>query len=505
MEKNAFIEINNYTAKLIIADVQTNSFFNVVYRRVVPIELGKDFDKDRFLKRAQIDYTIEVLKQFKKACNMFEVARTEVIATFLNEKKPKNLNSFIDEVYTKCGFKIDYYEEANQDNALFASSLNTIEGNKALVCLMDYDSIRFIQYNRRGVVNHMVFPFGPLSLLDYFPADQFNAEERLEAIKGYIDSELARIEWVEDVKTLKFVGVGKPFEDLSKMVRKYKKYPFDRTHNFCMTRENMDYIYNQLAPMGIDSPKKIKGLEDCRLDVFLIAQIIMQKIFELFETQEVYVSKNGVLEGYILTKTIETTPDMPLLDMLTFGVDGCLMNMNEIRRTHSKQVQKLAVMIFKELKVVHKLAKGYLKVLKAAAFLHDLGYAVNYFKHSAHSYYMIINNDVLGLSHREQILAGFVASLHHGEDINLSEWIKYSSVLEEGDADAVKKLGVILYMAECFDVSMCSVITDIHCDILGDSVIFKTENELDKSYELDEVTGASKQFEQLFKKRPEIL
>ena len=88
MEKNAFIEINNYTAKLIIADVQTNAFFNVVYRRVVPIELGKDFDKDRFLKRAQIDYTIDVLKQFKKACNMFEVTKTEVIATFLNEKKP---------------------------------------------------------------------------------------------------------------------------------------------------------------------------------------------------------------------------------------------------------------------------------------------------------------------------------------------------------------------------------------------------------------------------------
>ena len=46
LERNAYIEINNYTAKLIIAEVQKNSFFNVVSRRVVPIELGKDFDKD---------------------------------------------------------------------------------------------------------------------------------------------------------------------------------------------------------------------------------------------------------------------------------------------------------------------------------------------------------------------------------------------------------------------------------------------------------------------------
>lgn len=505
MEKTAFIEVNNYTAKLIIADVQTNSFFNVVARRVVPIELGKDFDKDRFLKRAQIDYTIEVLKQFKKACNMFEVTKTVAIATFLNEKKPKNLNSFVDEVYTKCGFKLDYYDEEPQDNALYLSSLNTVEGNKALACLIEYDSIRFVQYNRRGIVNNIVLPFGPLSLLNDFPSEQYDEESRLENIRTYIDGELERIDWVDEAKSLKFIGVGKMFEDLSKMVRKYKKYPFERTHNYVMDREGVDHIYNQILPMGIESKKKIKGLEDCTLDVFLISQIIMQKIFDKFETASITVSKNGILEGYILSQSIELSSDMPTLDMLTFGVEGCLVNMNKIRQVHSKQVEKLAVIIFKELKVVHKLPKGYLKILKAAAYLHDLGYAVNYFKHSMHSYYMIINNDVLGLSHREQILAGFVASLHHGEEVNLAEWIKYSSIFEPEDALAVKKLGIILNLAESFDVSMCSVITDIHCDILGDSVIFKTENELDKSYELDEASLISKQFEQLFKKRPEIL
>lgn len=505
MERNAYIEINNYTAKLIIADVQTNAFFNVVTRRVVPIELGRDFDKDRFLKRVQIDYTIDVLKQFKKTCNMYEVNKTTAVATFLTEKKPKNLNSFVDEVYTKCGFKVDYYDETSQDNAIYSSSLYTLEGNKALACLVDYDSVKLVQYNRRGVINHITLPFGPLSLITDFPAEQYSGEDRLNAIEEYIEAEVSRIEWLNDVKNLKFIGIGRLFEDLGKMVRRYKKYPLDRTHNFVMERESIDYIYNQLKPMGIDEPKKIKGLEDCRLDVFIIAQIIMQKIFNKLETLSVYISKNGVLEGLILDEIIEPDPETPVFDMLAFGARGCLLNMNEIRQVHSKQVEKLAVIIFKELKVVHKLPKQYLKVLKAAAYLHDLGYAVNYFKHSAHSYYMIINNDVLGLTHREQILAGFVASLHHGEDLNLPEWIKYQSILEPDDATAVKKLGILLDLAEAFDVSMCSAIKDIHCDILGDSVIFKTESELDKSFELEESMAITKRFEKTFKKRPEIL
>ena len=47
--------------------------------------------------------------------------------------------------------------------------------------------------------------------------------------------------------------------------------------------------------------------------------------------------------------------------------------------------------------------------------------------------------------------------------------------------------------------------TDVHCDILGDSVIFKTENTLDKTFEVQEAKGVAKAFEQLFNKRLEIL
>ena len=35
--------------------------------------------------------------------------------------------------------------------------------------------------------------------------------------------------------------------------------------------------------MGIENPKKIKGIEDCRLDVFIVAQMIIQKIMEKLE------------------------------------------------------------------------------------------------------------------------------------------------------------------------------------------------------------------------------
>lgn len=505
MEKIAFIEINNYMAKLIIAETKTNAMFNIVTKRVVPVDLGQDFEKDHFFKRPQIDRAIDVLKQFKQTCNMYGVEKSHTIGTFLSELKPKNLNSFIDEVYTKCGFKLDFCDETEQANALFKGTIATVDSNKAFACLLEQDSLRLVQYNRRGVVNSATFSFGPITLLQNFSKEEYSEDKRLEAISSYIDAQLKTIEWVDDVKTLKFVGVGRYFEDLSKMVMKYKKYPFNRSHDFEMNKEDMDHIINQVLQMGLDDTKKLKNLDDGRVDAFVVALTIMQKLFAMFETEKVVISKNGVLEGRILEKSIVLNQEKPIIDILELGITGATMNLEERQQQHLKQVAMLSTIIFRELKVVHKLPKAYLKVLKVAGALHDLGYVINYYKHSAHSAYAILNKEILGLTHREQILASFVASLHHGEEIDIANWIKYQGLFEEDDAIAVKKMGTMLRLAECFDIGMNNVITDIHCDILGDSVIFKTESEGDKSFELSEARLMEKSFEQLFKKRLEIL
>ncbi len=506
LEKIAFIEINNFVAKLIIAEVKTNAYFNTIVKRNVPIDLGKDFEKDHFFKRPQIDSAINVLKQFKQICNVYGIEKTYMIGTFLPEMRPRNLNSFIDEVYTKCGFKLEPMDEAEQNDCIYRATLNTTDPNKAFATEIGLDFVRLVQYNRRGVVNAISFPFGPLSLLSLFNKEEYPEEkERVSAIEEYIDGEFKRIEWVNEIKTLKFIGIGRYFNDLAKMVIKYKKYPFDRTQNYEMDVVNANYIIDQVVAMGLDENKKLKGLEDGRVDVFAVALIIIKKLFALLGTEKVTVSKNAVLEGKLLEKIIVTTQEKPILDMLEFGVAGAIMNLREQQQVHSKQVAVLASIIFRELKVVHKLPKAYLKVLKVAGSLHDIGYVVNYFNHSKHSQYAILNKEILGLTHREQVLASFVASLHHGESVDVPLWIKYQSLFTEEDEMAVKKLGIMLNLAESFDVSMANAITDIHCDILGDSVIFKTESETDKSYELEEAKKIGKQFEGLFKKRLEIL
>ena len=78
-------------------------------------------------------------------------------------------------------------------------------------------------------------------------------------------------------------------------------------------------------------------------------------------------------------------------------------------------------------------------------------------------------------------------------------------MLEEEDLEAVKKLGILIRMANALDIFGKNKIQDITCDILGDSVILKTIVEVSAEMEIREALKCEIDFVKSYKKRLEIL
>ena len=118
---------------------------------------------------------------------------------------------------------------------------------------------------------------------------------------------------------------------------------------------------------------------------------------------------------------------------------------------------------------------------------------------------MILNANLYGVSHRDIVLAAFTACCHKKEDINILDWNRYRDILNEDDIEIVKRLGVMLRIAESLDRSMSGTIKSINCDILGDSVIMKTEVDGDAALEIRNAMAAGGEFKKSFHKNLEIL
>jgi len=506
LEKLAVILMETYSAKLYIASTSQDNYFMIEAIEQEPIKLALEMDDDHFLKKPQIDETIRVLRNFRKVCELHNVSKTIAIANLFRETKPKNIYSFFDEVFATCGFRFSVLSEEEQNNDIYLGTINSFDIPKGVSVHLTADALHLIEYNRRNVVNEQILNFGPATLLNMYPFEELGKDAAISKIKKYIATQLGDVEWLD--KTEEEFGMvfsGDYAVDLAKMARKYKKYPVDRDEGYVCEKQDLDFIVNQVTALELDRTKKIKLISEPRADVFAVSLLILQAIIEKAQKPKATICRNALIRGILYSEVVPSVLEKPISDVLGFSVIAETSFHDKDNEKHNEQVYNLAILLFKQLRVLHKLPRNYVKVLRVASFMHDAGKRINFLTHAKHSYDVILGADIFGMSHRELVLAAFTAALHQGGDVNMSEWVKYKDLFEEEDLAAIYKLGVILRMAEAFDKTRTSAIVDISCDILGDSVIMKTISVSDNSFEIEKALECSKDFDRHFNKKLEIL
>jgi len=506
LEKIAVILVETYSAKLYIAAADQDNYFVMLAEEKEPIKLGLEMGEDHFLKKPQIDATISVLKNFRKICDVHSVTKTIAIANLFSDTKPKNIYSFFDEVYASCGFRFTVLPEEEQINKLYHGTINSFDMPKGIVVHLTADALHIVEYNRRNILNHLTLNFGPMTLLGMFDIETLGKEVALAKMEKYIKTQLGDYEWLSKIEPeFGLVVSGDYGTDLAKMVRKYKKYPLDRDFGFICSKENLEFIKTQVFGLELSKTKKIKIIDEPRVDVFAAALAILSGVASTLGREDATIASSSFVRGVLYSEVVPSILEKPIADVLGYSVIAETCFHDALSEKHNEQVYNLSMLLFKQLRVLHKLPRGYIKILRVASFMHDVGKRINFLTHAKNAYHVILGSEIFGVNHRELVLAAFVASLHEGGNIPLSEWVKYKDLLTEEDMAAASKLGVILRLAEAFDRTKNSVIADITCDILGDSVIMKTFATGDSTYELMRAAEAGKEFEANFHKKLEIL
>lgn len=152
---------------------------------------------------------------------------------------------------------------------------------------------------------------------------------------------------------------------------------------------------------------------------------------------------------------------------------------------HAFQVRKNAVRLFEALAPLHGLEADALRLLEAAALLHDVGQAIEVRDHHKHSRDFILARKWPGLNDRERAIVACVARYHRGKHPEAGH--KVFRDLEEADRHLVRHLAALLRVADGLDRGHVASVRAIRATIEPDSV---TLHVVQRSQSPIDVSGA---------------
>ena len=504
MAKIGIIDLGSNSARLVIVNMFEEGYFMVEDELKESVRLGQDMDRDGFLKPQRVAETIKTLKMFKRLCEASGVEKIVAVATAA-VRRAKNQRSFLDEIQATCGLRMQVLSEEEEATLVYRGVINSMDVPKGIILEIGGGSTKIVYYNRRCILHYATLAFGAVTLTDLFADDGVSPEEQTAKIEEFFTEQFKKIEWLSEVEPdVQMIGVGGSFRNLYKMNKMVRKYPLNVVHNYTFAVEDFRSIYDMVRVLEVEQRKRIRGLSPTRADIMPAALAIVKAFTDYLHIESFQIGGCGLREGIMFNQAIPMTEERPLSDVLGYSLNT-LVKYYGCDEKHVEHVVHLSIQLFKQLRVLHKFPRIYLKVLKIAASLHDCGLRVRYYNNQKHSRYMILNSAIYGVTHREVVLAAFVAGCHRKEDLLPADWQRYKDIVTEEDLDVVRKLGVLLRIAESLDRSGFGVVTGVNCDVLGDSVIMKTELSGDATLEIAQAMKANAEFKRTFKKNLEIL
>ena len=492
MERIAILQLSEVGTRLLILESK-NGRYNYLKENFDSFSIGEEISKEGLLKPATISKIISVFVTYRELIQAYSVNKILGVASdFI--VKARNQKGFFEELYNNIGVGFLLLSEDECVKNLFMALNNSIDVSKACSVYIGTYKTYFLKYNRRTIIDYFTLPIGTNNLGE--------EGESFDAMVDFVLTEIQKNKKFNIEESDIFIGAGDAFINFGRISKKVGHYPIDLDNNYVVEKKLAHDVFKFIKSLDFDKIKKVKGILGGASEL-LAGIALIEAINKAFNINEIIVSDAKILDGVVLSN-LNGEPHEKFTDLLGNSFDNYYeFHKNDF--SNNLRVCNMAAILFKQLKVMHKLPRVYVKPMRIAAYMYDCGKQVSFENFEKHGLYTILNSGLRGVSQKDLLLAGFICQSQNPDNFSLAEWMKYKDIVTDEDLDAVRKLGVIIKLAVALNSSKRFSVTDVVCDILGDSIIMKTIVNGDASYDILQGMKVASDYRKIFKKNLQII
>nr|VFJ87903.1 MAG: exopolyphosphatase / guanosine-5'-triphosphate,3'-diphosphate pyrophosphatase [Candidatus Kentron sp. LFY]VFK19596.1 MAG: exopolyphosphatase / guanosine-5'-triphosphate,3'-diphosphate pyrophosphatase [Candidatus Kentron sp. LFY] len=457
----AIVDLGSNTSRLVIYEYEPGKWFNLTDEVREVVRLREGMGNTNVLRGAAIERSLNALRMFRTLCNVVGVEDITAVTTSA-VRDAENRESFLARVKADTGWELRILsgEEEGYYGALGA--INSTGLREGFVVDMGGGSAQVTEV-RGGFPGRCVsLPLGALRLTELFLAAEEVSIEQVEALQGFVQEQLAPLDWFRAGSGNELVIIGGTIRNLAQIDQEKYAYPLDSVHAYRFPAENLHAISDHLWRVPCKKRHAVPGLRADRADIIHAGALTYSVIFDHSGFDSAAVSRYGLREGMFCERFLSDRPRPVIDDLRRFSVLslGRTFAGNE---AHSRHVAHLSLRMFDDLYPAHKLDADYRELLWAAGMLHDVGTAIGYDYHHHHSSYIVLNHTLPGYTPRELALISLLCRYHRNKGKPKPRGL--ASLLLQPDKRALRILAGILRLCEYLERGRRRVIRDLRCHL----------------------------------------
>jgi exopolyphosphatase/guanosine-5'-triphosphate,3'-diphosphate pyrophosphatase len=298
----AFIDIGTNAILCLIVEIGDSGRFRVLADLAEIPRLGEGVDQTKRIGAAGERRSTEVIEGYLSQCRNLSVE--EIIAVGTSALRDAHNSG---EVGTRLGERLGFEIRVISGEEEAAYSFLSVQrglplaGRELLVIDVGGGSTEFIRGDDSGMAEALSVDLGAVRLTERLLRSDPVKPEEYEGMVALIDRELAllRERWRKSGSSLTLVGIAGTFTTLAAVEKKLTRYSHSEVHGSRLTLAEVRRQARLFLDKTIAERKEIPGLEPKRADVILSGACLIERIMTFFNTEDVFVSDQGVRYGLL--------------------------------------------------------------------------------------------------------------------------------------------------------------------------------------------------------------
>ena len=459
-KKTAIIDIGSNTVRLVIYKYDEQGTLHELANMKKVARLRSYIDEDGIMNEEGVNVLKELLLNYKQILQDFDVSEVHAAATAA-VRQAENQEDIVDIMQRETGIELQILTEEQEAYFGFVAVAYSMATSSAITIDMGGGSTEITLFENKVLQHTHSFPFGTVSLKQRFiEGDKMTEAERDELI-AYVKEQFESLPWIVD-QHLPIIGIGGSARNIAQIHQQQNKYPLSSVHHYEMKKDEMDELSHFLWDLSFDELNQLEGLSADRADIILPALEVFRTLMDVVHTSSYQFTKKGLREGIIINKILQESPDA----YNKYNIFGDSSKKLAISFGRSEDEQKYIDYLVTDLYKQTCREFGLLRMerelefIRGAAPLYSIGEFIEQDTASQHTFYLIANQSIPGITHHDRVRMALIASYKNKGQLD-QLLVRYQGWFTKEEIKEIRMLGAILKFIFALNVSKRRIVKQI--------------------------------------------